>query len=135
MNQELTQKLCDEFPELYLSRDKPMRERAMCFGFECGDGWFDLIERLSADIMALSTREGIEPPKVVQVKQKFGGLRYYIDGGTWEMNARIEEAEEESITVCEVCGEAARTRRDDWVQTLCNEHYEKQDRRTWKRSC
>lgn len=123
MNQELTQKLYDDYPELYRGRDKSMSETAMCFGFDCRDGWFEIIYALSKDLMQLSAEAGIRAPEVVQVKQKFGGLRYYIHGGTREINSRIHEVEEESMAVCEVCGEAARTRGGDWIQTLCDEHF------------
>ena len=43
MNTENTKKLIEAFPALYRGYKKSPRESLMCFGFECGDGWFDLI--------------------------------------------------------------------------------------------
>jgi len=63
MNQELTKKLYDEFPELYRGRNKPTTETAMCFGFDCNDGWFQIIYDLSADLMKLSGQAGLNRRK------------------------------------------------------------------------
>ncbi len=73
---------------------------------ECGEGWDDLVARLDRDLCRL-----VPGYRLVQVKQKFGGLRYYVDlpeGTTPEMlaeaQARIDEAERESLRTCEDCG-------------------------------
>jgi hypothetical protein len=42
--------LCDRYPKIFADRYGDMRTTAMCWGFECGDGWFDLIDRLCATI-------------------------------------------------------------------------------------
>ena len=47
MNKELDQKLVEAFPLLYADRHKSMQETCMCWGFSCGDGWFDIICELS----------------------------------------------------------------------------------------
>jgi hypothetical protein len=44
---ELDQKLVKRFPVLYQDRYSPMSQTCMCWGFECGDGWFDIIWQLS----------------------------------------------------------------------------------------
>jgi len=73
MKPELDEALVRDFPGLYARRGTDMRETAMCWGFECGDGWEPLIRRLS---------EKLEPIGAVasQVKEKYGGLRFYIEG-------------------------------------------------------
>lgn len=47
MNRKNTQRLLRKFPFLYRGYYKPMRETCMCWGFECGDGWFDILWTLS----------------------------------------------------------------------------------------
>jgi len=61
-------------------------------------------------------------PRAVQVKEKFGTLRFYVDGGSPEMQAVIAFAEDMSSRMCEQCGAPAHTRAGGWVRTLCDEH-------------
>jgi hypothetical protein len=64
--------------------------------------------------------------QVTQVKEKFGGLRFYINEGTDEIFKRISEAENKSYEICEVTGEPGTLRTDiGWYRTLCDEEYEK----------
>jgi len=94
----------------------------MCFGFECGDGWFQLIYDLSADIMKIADKSGIAVPEAVQIKENFGGLRFYLNGSNEPFSESIGQAEELSLKTCEVCGQAGRRRPNDWVRTLCDKH-------------
>ena len=50
MRQELDEKLCKDFPKLFVNRYKPMTETCMCWGFECGDGWYNILRNLCANI-------------------------------------------------------------------------------------
>src|SRR6267143_3781240 len=50
MNSELTQRLVKRFPVLYQDYDSPMSQTCMCWGFEHGDGWFEIIWQLSLAI-------------------------------------------------------------------------------------
>jgi len=52
MNQELTQRLVKRFPILYQNYSSPMTHTCMCWGFEHGDGWFEIIWQLSLAIEA-----------------------------------------------------------------------------------
>ena len=98
----------------------PFVKGTPCFGLECGKGWHPLIMRTHKKLIA------IDPDYVVmQVKEKFGGLRYYIATGTDEMFDIIDAAEEESYHICEECGEPGKLRGDGWLSTLCNKHYVK----------
>ena len=98
MNEENTKRLFADFPKLYEGRNKSPMENLMCFGFECGDGWFDLIYKLSKDLS-----ENHPECRAIQVKEKFGGLRFYVNGVSeagWDL---IDKAEEESYHTCEQC--------------------------------
>jgi hypothetical protein len=50
MNQELTLRLVKRFPVLYQDYRSPMTQTAMCWGFDHGDGWFEIIWQLSLAI-------------------------------------------------------------------------------------
>lgn len=134
MNNENTEKLFNRFKFFYPQR--PVTESLMGFGFECGDGWFDLIWDLSEKIeKQLKKREKEETIsrqakdklldkidfQVVQVKEKFGTLRFYTQGGSKEIDDLINEAEEKSATTCEQCGKPGKSRNHGWIRVLCDE--------------
>ena len=50
MKQELDKLLCERYPKMMVNRNKPMQETCMCWGFECGDGWFDILDQLMGNI-------------------------------------------------------------------------------------
>ena len=104
MNKANTAKLHDRFPFLGSVH------------FEHGDGWFQLIWDLCEGI------EKVSPEGIIlqQVKEKFGGLRFYIGAGTIEVFALIDAAEAKSFEVCEKCGEPGKVRGGSWIRTLCD---------------
>ena len=57
-----------------------------------------------------------------QVKEKFGGLRFYYDGGDEVTSAMIQFAESLSNRICEVCGKfnhiVGKNQRG-WIRTTC----------------
>ena len=67
---------------LYCGVDKSIQESLIPFGFECGEGWKEPLWSLSAKLEALNMQYW---PKyhvriqAVQVKEKFGTLRFYYD--------------------------------------------------------
>lgn len=76
--------------------------------FECGPGWTQLIRELCSKLepICLQQREAGEEFVLVaaQVKSKYGGLRFYVDGGTNKSDALIGQAELRSENICETCG-------------------------------
>lgn len=122
MNEENTANLISKYPILYRGVDKPLTESLMAFGFEVGDGWFDLLDRLSAKIEAYNHEHPEEPIEALQVKEKFGGLRFYTTFYVPEVEDFITEAEEEADDTCEKCGaRPAEARGGGWIVTLCDE--------------
>lgn len=84
-------------------------------------GWFEIIKDLITDLIELGWDR-----KILQVKEKFGGLRFYIPSETDEMCKRISEAEDKSYQTCEVTGKEGKLRPDlGWYRTLCDEEYQK----------
>jgi len=50
MRQELDKLLCEKYPKMMVNRNKDMKETCMCWGFECGDGWFNILNQLMSQI-------------------------------------------------------------------------------------
>ena len=50
MRQELDEALCAKYPKMLRDRHKDKHETAMYWGFECGDGWYDLLDALMSNI-------------------------------------------------------------------------------------
>ena len=50
MKQELDKLLCEKYPKMMVNRNKPMQETCMCWGFECGNGWFNILDQLMSNI-------------------------------------------------------------------------------------
>jgi len=94
----------------------------MAFGIECGDGWADLLYQLCTDIK--SELEDGETFAVQQIKEKFGGLRFYCGPARKEVHDLIAEAEKRSYTVCERCGKPGKVRDTGWIRTLCDDCHE-----------
>lgn len=89
--------------------------------FDVDKGWYPLVKELIEDLINLGWDK-----QVCQVKEKFGGLRFYINGGSDEIFKRISEAENKSYEVCEVTGTPGSLRTDiGWYRTLCDEAYQK----------
>lgn len=99
---------------------------------DCGDGWFQLIDELSQKLeqmileqqaSSLTVGDDSNQMRAVQVKEKFGGLRFYMDRCTEAMFDAIEEAESRSYRICEICGSPGVVRNGSWITTLCDSHY------------
>ena len=50
MKQELDKLLCEKYPKMMVNRNKSMQETCMCWGFECGNGWFNILDQLMGNI-------------------------------------------------------------------------------------
>lgn len=92
------------------------------FGFECMDGWADLIEG-SLRLIQRYTELEKSDVKITQVKEKFGLLRIYQRGGGENIYQVLEICELVSGCVCELCGKAGRLiTLDGWTLTRCDKH-------------
>jgi hypothetical protein len=176
MNEALDEALTVKYPKIFRNRFGSMRETCMCWGFECGDGWYNIIDKLCANIQhhinhtrkqrldallynrALSRAmkgdfstfnrltkwqqkwidEALADPepqlKVVpeacsqvvamQVKEKFGTLRFYYSGGDDYVRGLENMAESMSAVTCEECGSPGVVRKGGWIRVLCDTHAE-----------
>jgi hypothetical protein len=88
-----------------------------------GKGWAPLINRV---FDKLETIKG--SIKIVQVKEKWGGLRIYTDYSNKELDKVIYDVEHESLEMCEVCGQSGKLRGKSWYYTSCDEHIKPGDK-------
>lgn len=110
------------YPGVYGAGPWTIRNSLLGDGFLCGPGWYPLIERLSADLAEIVRQEGLRRFRAVQVKEKFGGLRFYTTGGNERTLARIAEAAQEAEHTCEGCGAPGHIRSiDGWLTTICDD--------------
>ena len=127
MREELDKQLCTKYPLIFAKRNGDMTETCMYWGFECGDGWYDLIDELCGTIQNYidnnSSATRVIPQLVAeQVKEKFGTLRFYTSGGDRLIDGMIWFAESMSGSVCEECGNRGKRSKTGWIRTLCTEH-------------
>ena len=105
------------------------QESCMAWGIECGDGWYWLINELCK--MLQWDIDNNEQPQIVaaQVKEKFGGLRFYINSGTDKQYAMINFAESMSYGICEICGTTENVgQTEGWISSLCKKCAEKNEK-------
>ena len=113
MNQELQDRLYEEFPLSFIDKDAPLTESCMGWGIDTEDGWFGLVYEAASKLEPLVEKwindnpDKEFHPRVGQVKQKLGSLRFYIISGTDEMTAIEIEALKKSYEVCEKCEQKA----------------------------
>jgi DNA-directed RNA polymerase subunit RPC12/RpoP len=131
MDETRQRRLQSRFPMLY--RDLGMKDSSLFYGLGVGDGWFDLLWKLSEDL------EKLDPALVAsQVKEKFGTLRFYLFQSDLEMRheagdmfsfapqakdkrvqERIRLAEKQSGSTCEKCGAPGKLHQDGYWHVAC----------------
>lgn len=188
MTRELDEQLCAKYPKIFVNRYGDMKTTAMCWGFECSDGWYWLIDRLCSNLQwntdhnnkdyviknpklrklipqlerlihkipgkynirkkrqwnplvifrgfllgkLYDWRKSLEYvyiesnryPQIVasQVKEKYGGLRFYVEGASREQYAVISFVETLSNYICERCGSTKNIGHTiGWITTLCED--------------
>lgn len=183
MRDELDELLVKKYPKIFRDRHGNMQNTLMCWGFEVGDGWFNIIDAMCANIQghidwsrknrardlrynralararkgdmnglyhfhnygkndkwtdyAIKTAEWSlannqeRKPAVacrqviaIQVKEKFGTLRFYYEGGDPWVDGITSMAESMSARTCEECGNPGKPNSNGWIRTLCKTHRE-----------
>jgi len=92
--------------------------RSICYE----DGWKHLVEPLLVELEQLGG-------KVLQVKEKFGGLRFYYsleetNPVALEFAQKVDKAEAQSFEMCEMCGQPGERRSGGWIKMLCDQHHQ-----------
>lgn len=88
----------------------------------CDAGWYPIIVELDRDLAALDPDY-----ELYQVKEKFGGLRYYARTHNPDhreaFKERITQAEQQCGRTCEICGAPGELHDEfSWIRTLCDQH-------------
>lgn len=139
MRQELDDKLVKDFPLLYADRYASVTQSCMPWGFDVGDGWFDIVYELSSKLENFIKNFKSEVcefcyyapnecpcpefkplrPKAVQVKEKFGLLRFYMSHSSDEIDEYIRAAVAKSKVTCELCGAEGKLVGEVWLSVRC----------------
>lgn len=156
MRKELDEQLCAKYPLIFRDRHEDPSKTCMYWGLDVGDGWYNIIDALCANIQnhidnrleeieltkkwnanvndpsyewtAIVERkerpvpEPVEQVVAIQVKEKFGGLRFYYMGGDEYIRGLENMAESMSYRTCEVCGAPGTSTKGGWIRVLCEEH-------------
>lgn len=120
-----------EYPWLRMEKDEAINyldieDEDVYTYIDCApEGWAKLCEDLCAEIKPLLERVGYEKEySLCQVKEKYGGLRWYDNGvpdEIWnEYNAIIRKYEELSARTCCVCGAPATKISTGWISPFCD---------------
>ncbi len=144
MNEEHTKELTEKYPWITPTDG---------YGIGVGDGWFELIDCLCGNIHEAikfenecveryketggkdwTWKPADKPhnyPEVHQIKEKFGGLRFYCatpSGTRYEIRGMLQLAESMSFRICDSCGNKGKTRDHAWRRTLCDTCEKKQNK-------
>ena len=173
---ELDKFLCETYPKMFVDRNKSMQETCMCWGFEVGIGWSNILQVLCSliqwhidqsekdfeydtryELMRTSAvagdtsllneyveglhstykeliieeiltesprviRQKVEQVVVTQVKEKFGTLRFYYNGGDNYIDALVAMAEGMTARTCEECGNPGHRSDNGWIRVRCDKH-------------
>lgn len=131
MTEKLQNRLYKKFSKIFTQKEPSLR-----WGVECDDGWYELIYCLCDNIQAYIDKVKCQQVISIQIKEKFGSLRFYI---CWDIDifgkdeavddidysaihVMIEKASNESLKICEVTGgHGVLHKRGDWLKTLSKE--------------
>jgi hypothetical protein len=120
MTEDLLSVMRARFPQLFASEN--LREIA------CFSGWLDLLDNLCRELENyLAQNPSVPSISVRQVKEKFGGLRFYISGGDAWCHATIAVAQHRSLGICEICGQSGCLIGEKWVSVRCSDHTDDSD--------
>ena len=133
MNKDLTNKLLNKYPKIFMQHTLPCTETAMCWLFECGDGWYRLLDMLCFQLQFNTDKNSYPQVEATQVKEKYGGLRFYYiilasdKENKWRerhcgvIDGIVSFAEYLSEETCEKCGSTgdASLTEGSWLKTLC----------------
>ena len=126
MTPESQNELFAKYPKIFRQKDLPKNQTAMCWGIDTGDGWYNIIDTLCHQIqwhIKHNLNKGEDPEAVnveaIQVKEKYGGLRFYYNGGNDFINGLVNMAEGMSEKTCEECAAPGTQNEFGWISTLC----------------
>ena len=120
MRQKSQDKLFIKYPELFRQKDLTPQETCMCWGIQCGDGWYDIIDILCCEIQRYINNKKIKQPEIEQIKSKFGRLRFHIRGRDEYIDGLVRMAEQLSVRVVETAEKQNNFNVYDSINNDCN---------------
>ena len=143
MNEQIFEDFAKRYPDLF--------QKAEIAYLGVGDGWLGILDTLCALIsydvqqaryrlkyaMEHQGEKFADPipiaeerlakaidglPIIVDIKEKFGSLRFYVNHADDKVENYIRFAEGMSHRVCEECGAPGKQTNGGWIKTLCKEH-------------
>lgn len=81
---------------------------------DVGEGWQPIVKKAIDEIL-------VRGGTIIQVKEKFGGLRLYCAGDDREIYHIADAAERACNNLCEFCGKPGTLRSGGWLKTRCDE--------------
>ena len=137
MTEELELKLVEKYPLILKDYRGNCQQTCLAFGMECGDGWYDLLDKLLNKLDYICKASGVQVT-ADQIKEKYGTLRFYystiINTDLNENDDNVVDdiisnivsaAERKSETACEVCGKQGELYDAGWCKVRCDEHKDK----------
>lgn len=110
--------------QVFLENSDMLKNAGFSF---CPLGWSQLVRQLFDDIRQTCKKNNSLLPKVLQVKSKFGGLRFYLEHDPiFEASVSgvmikrlVTEAERRSHSICEITGAPGTLhKKSNWFATL-----------------
>ena len=122
MNDQLCSYLYKKYPKI-LTSNLPI---------DCSDGWFFLLNCFLEGVQShidlerayVTDKDPIPQVVALQVKEKFGGLRFYFTGGDSNIRVLAQFVEHLSHYICEESGdfsEKVGIVTKGWIKTLTSE--------------
>lgn len=121
MTPELQKQLFIRHARIFVEHALPKTETGMCWGICCGDGWFNLIDKLCCDLQKLTDESGDPQIIATQVKDKFGSLRFYVRKASDAQRACIDAAIKTSGETCDLCGKQGAAYIANSTQVRCHD--------------
>lgn len=156
MKLELQKKLFEKYPKIFKQKDLPMTQTCMCWGIETPDSWYPILDALCWKIQDICDRgeqkyvrypfgnflsklfknprlygrwikKDVKQLEAVQVKEKFGTLRFYNTGGNNTTEELICMAEALTGEICADCGSFNNVKATGgWITYLCEKCMKKE---------
>jgi hypothetical protein len=135
MKEELELNLFRKYPDLCCDYKCDPKDSCFAWGFECGDGWYELIDSTLWSIDKTSKSVNLNV-KLAQIKSKFGKLTIYLDIGAGPSGAKIQQAisqiysfieiaSDVSLSISEISGlPASQHSISGWIYTITDSEAE-----------
>jgi hypothetical protein len=110
-----------KYPELFGEPPYDPKESLICFGLEVSVNWLPVLDKGFQQMAEIVKKENLDDFRIIQVKEKFGGLRVYTRYSIDEIDKIIDRMEKEVESICEKCGSPeGKWREDGWMRVTCD---------------